>query len=360
MATFQISSRRGYSLAALLAAGTCLAACATPQPRLATRLPDPAKPQAHPAPRGGGYKVGAPYQVGGVWYVPREDPRYDAKGVASWYGDQFHMRKTANGEVFDMHSISAAHTTLPLPSIVEVTNLDNGRKLQVRVNDRGPFVGGRVIDLSREAARQLGYDQKGLANVRVRYVGPAPLLSDRTTQYTATAPTQTAYLAPPPVTQMSRSGGYAPYAAPPAYAPYSPAYSPAGDQMRTAPQAPVVSQTVLPPVTKAASMAAAAPSYSTFPAYVTPNTPRVSIAAPATRTTYRIQAGSFGDPGNAQRAFDTLTSAGADAVIETADQNGATVYRVMVQAANDENKAYALREMVAGYGFFDARVIRPN
>ena len=163
---------RSVRLAVLLLAGGSLAACASMTPRYPSQATGPAS--APPSGAGQGeYKVGKPYQVGGIWYVPREQPNYDQTGTASWYGEQFHMKATANGEVFDMAQVSAAHTTLPLPSLVEVTNLDNGRKLVVRVNDRGPYIGDRIIDLSREAARQLGYDRQGLANVRVHYVGPA-------------------------------------------------------------------------------------------------------------------------------------------------------------------------------------------
>lgn len=117
------------------------------------------------------YKIGNPYQVKGRWYYPKEDPNYEAVGVASWYGREFHGRPTANGEIFDMNMMSAAHKTLPLPSIVEVQNLENGRKINVRVNDRGPFAHGRVIDMSRAAARRLGFEKNGLARVRVRYLG---------------------------------------------------------------------------------------------------------------------------------------------------------------------------------------------
>jgi len=127
------------------------------------------------APVGPRYKLGAPYQAGGVWYVPAEQPAYDEVGLASWYGDQFNGKPTANGELFDMNIASAAHATLPMPSIVEVTNLENGKTIQVRLNDRGPFHPGRIIDMSRGAAQQLGFYQKGTAQVRVRYVGPAPL-----------------------------------------------------------------------------------------------------------------------------------------------------------------------------------------
>src|SRR5688572_4432366 len=120
----------GVSRIALVAiAGASLAACATP--KYAARGAGGPSPAA-PGPQG--YKIGKPYQVAGIWYVPKEEPDYDKTGVASWYGDAFHMKATANGEVFDMNQLSAAHTTLPLPSIVEVTNLDNGKKLRVRLN----------------------------------------------------------------------------------------------------------------------------------------------------------------------------------------------------------------------------------
>jgi rare lipoprotein A len=126
--------------------------------------------------RGGGhYKLGVPYKIDGRWYVPRNDPSYDRTGIASWYGDDFHARLTANGEVYDMWTLSAAHPTLPLPSYVYVTNLANNRTILVRVNDRGPFVADRLIDLSRTSARALDLEHKGLAHVRVRYAGPAPL-----------------------------------------------------------------------------------------------------------------------------------------------------------------------------------------
>jgi rare lipoprotein A len=114
-----------------------------------------------------------PYQVNGVWYRPANQPHYDAKGLATWYGPQSRYHTTADGEKFDERVASAAHTTLPLPCIVEVTNLDNGRVARLRVNDRGPFVRGRILDVSRKGAEELGF--KGVAHVRVRYVGPAPL-----------------------------------------------------------------------------------------------------------------------------------------------------------------------------------------
>ncbi|WP_173931778.1 septal ring lytic transglycosylase RlpA family protein [Chelativorans sp. Marseille-P2723] len=126
--------------------------------------------------RGGGrYQVGKPYKIKGQWYKPKVDPDYVAEGAASWYGDAFHGRLTANGEVYDMTHLTAAHPTMPLPSYARVTNMQNGSSVLVRVNDRGPFVRNRVIDLSKRAAELLGYKHAGVANVRVEYVGPAPL-----------------------------------------------------------------------------------------------------------------------------------------------------------------------------------------
>ena len=126
--------------------------------------------------KGGGYrKIGKRYQVRGVWYTPRHDENYEETGMASWYGDGFHAKKTANGEMYDMNALTAAHRTLPLPSLVRVTNIENGRSLVVRVNDRGPFKKGRIIDVSARAARELQFADKGVAKVHVKYVGPAPL-----------------------------------------------------------------------------------------------------------------------------------------------------------------------------------------
>ena len=115
-----------------------------------------------------------PYQIRGRWYRPEEQPNYDETGLASWYGDAFNGRPTSTGERFDMHAMTAAHKTLPLPGLVEVTNLANGRTVVLRVNDRGPFVDGRIIDLSRGAASELGMLQQGVGRVRVRYLGRAP------------------------------------------------------------------------------------------------------------------------------------------------------------------------------------------
>lgn len=126
-------------------------------------------------------KVGKTYTIMGGTYTPRHEPDYDVVGEASWYGPKFHGKPTATGEIFDKRAITAAHKTLPLNSILVVTNLENGRVLNVRLNDRGPFIGNRIIDLSEAAAEALGFKNQGLAKVRVQYAGPAdPMAKGRT------------------------------------------------------------------------------------------------------------------------------------------------------------------------------------
>ncbi len=145
-----------------------------------------------PVPKGGGtYRVGKPYTVAGRVYVPEEDVNYREEGLASWYGDDFHGRLTANGEVFDMASLSAAHPTLPMPCYARVTNLSNGKSLIVRVNDRGPYHGNRLMDVSSRAAELLEFKGNGVARVRVEYVGRAPLEGSDDRQLVATLRTGT-------------------------------------------------------------------------------------------------------------------------------------------------------------------------
>src|SRR4051812_9846737 len=152
-----------------------------------------------PVPKGGGtYRVGKPYTVAGRVYVPEEDPNYRAEGMASWYGDDFHGRLTANGEVFDMASLTAAHPTLPIPCYARGTNLRNGKSLIVRVNDRGPYHGNRLIDVSNKAAELLEFKANGVARVRVEYVGRAPLEGSDDRQLMATL--RTGVPAPSPST----------------------------------------------------------------------------------------------------------------------------------------------------------------
>jgi rare lipoprotein A len=332
------------SLVVLLLAGAGLAACATPQPRYASRMAGPGETSrpAPSSPGGGRYKVGDPYQVAGVWYVPKEQPHYDETGVASWYGDAFQMKPTANGEIFDMNGISAAHTTLPLPSIVEVTNLDNGRKLKVRVNDRGPFVGGRVIDLSRAAAHELGYDNQGLARVRVRYVGPATLEQpDTSLRYASAGVAKPLY----PIRQAATPQPYAAGAY--GRAPVEPVSQDVPFYTPPVPQAPIaVSQSNLAPITGSA-LPPLRPAVAAAP-----------IAVASTAGAYRVQAGAFSDRDNARRVANSLGMTGQTS-IESVERNGVILYRVMLPGGADESQAFALRDRVASLGYGEARVIRP-
>jgi len=167
------------TIAAVSGAFLVASCSSSPLPSLTDRddfgvPPSPRVAVGDNVPKGGGkYLVGDAYQVAGRTYTPRAVNHYSAKGLASWYGDGFHGRRTANGEVFDMADMTAAHPTLPLPSYVRVTNLDNGRSMLVRVNDRGPFRSDRLIDVSAKVAAMLDFKRKGTARVQVDYVGPA-------------------------------------------------------------------------------------------------------------------------------------------------------------------------------------------
>lgn len=297
---------RGLRAAVLVVlAAAVLTACATPRPKLdigRAVASSPRGPMVSPSgkPLRGTEK---PYQIKGVWYYPHEDPDYDAKGIGSWYGEQFHNRRTANGELFDMDLPSAAHKTLPLPSLVEVTNLDNGRKMVVRVNDRGPFVDDRVIDLSRAAADQLGYRRQGVARVRVRYIGPAPKSVFDARQYAA---------APPPPAPTSRP-------------------TPQRDDTPLAwPSEPAPVKVALVAPTQSASV----------------------------QPTFRVQAGAFSDRQNAERAVAQLKTTGW-ATIEPLERASGTLYRVTVAAGEDESQAWSVRDRVAALGYSGATILRP-
>jgi rare lipoprotein A len=247
----------------------------------------------------GSYKLGAPYQAAGLWFVPAEDPDYDATGVAGAYGDNLQGKPTANGELFDAAAVTGAHATLPMPAIVEVTNLDNGRVLRVRLNDRGAYKSGHVIDLSRGAAEQLGFSPKATAKVRVRYVGPARL--DRTTE---------------------------------------PLYVQARTPPKPAQPAPAAAPAPLP----APTVASSASAWS-------------SADAADARGSYAIQAGAFSDPARAEQVAMSLARAGA-AAVRPVQVSGRQLYRVVVGSWIDQDAADAARAQVAEMGFGDARVIR--
>ncbi len=314
-------------------AAISLAACATP--RYETGKSGMMASAIHDTTRGGSPRPGStigrdgkplrgtekPYQVNGVWYYPREDKDYNVVGIGSWYGEQFHNRRTSNGELFDMDVPSAAHKTLPLPCLVEVTNLDNGKKMIVRVNDRGPFVDGRVIDLSKAAAEQLGYQRAGVAHVRVRYVGPAP---------------KAAFDAPRRYASIQRDPN-----APRSF-----------DDIKEPPQRVQVLPPRREPEAPPRLIAAAPPAEASAPPINPPD------AAPPPMRTYRIQAASFANRENAEKAVRQLSGAG-QTTIEAIERPSGTLYRVTVSAGPDEGSASSLRQRVESMGYSGATVLRP-
>jgi peptidoglycan lytic transglycosylase len=208
-----IGEMRVIHVAALAAACLALANCSGGVGSIDPRYGVAASPRViepgQPVPKGGGvYRVGKPYVVAGRVYVPEVDPHYSAVGLASWYGDDFHGRYTANKEIFDKDSISAAHPTLPLPSYARVTNLANNRSIIVRVNDRGPYADGRLIDVSVKTAHLLGFHGHGTTRVKVEYVGMAPLAGSDDRKLMATL--REGAPAEPPVQVASANNSFAP------------------------------------------------------------------------------------------------------------------------------------------------------
>lgn len=252
-------------------------------------------------------KIGKPYQVAGLWYYPADDRAYDEVGYASWYGDAFHGGPTANGERFDMDMVGAAHKTLPLPSYVEVTALDTGRTILVRVNDRGPFVATRIIDLSRRSAQLLGIDRKGVARVRVRRVEP------------------------PEADRMALRSGRPASARPDAPREL---LAQLDARFRLAMQPRPVQVAAVTPV--AAPVVAPAPTTTLNPALI---------------GGWFVQVGAFGD-----RARADSVAAGLGASIES----DGTLHRVRTGPYFDEPSALAALALAQGRGYQDARLIRPR
>ncbi|BAQ17630.1 septal ring lytic transglycosylase RlpA family protein [Methyloceanibacter caenitepidi] len=309
------------------------------------------------APKGGGhFKIGDPYEIEGVRYVPEEDPSYDQRGVASWYGDLFHGRKTANGEIFDMERLSAAHPTLPLPVYVKVTNLDNGLSAVVRVNDRGPFRDGRLIDLSRHTAEVLGFKRSGTANVRVRYLRKASLDGDDTferdylstrgySQYAGTtdedglaevvvAVGPPGPPAPPPLPDRPDRSSIAVAQAEPEPAP-------------------------MPTVIRAAAAADAKFAVPEAPQADMATTGAIGSSSPDELQGPMIQAGFFKNEANAQRALSALAGVGP-VLVEPIAEQGETYYRVRVGPFVDGITAAAALSDVADAGYRGAKIILQN
>ncbi|WP_374331460.1 septal ring lytic transglycosylase RlpA family protein [Aestuariivirga sp.] len=314
----------------LLAMGLAIAGCASHK-HTASRDPfagkgSPIYPGKGPVPWGGGkYFVGKPYQVAGQWFEPKEQPGYDKKGVASWYGEDFNRRKTSNGEWFDMNRLTAASATLPLPSYVKVTNLDNGREIVVRVNDRGPFVNTRIMDLSKQAASELGYLEKGTTKVRVQYLGPAPI-NDNGGKHLMAMNTELEKGTP------NRS------------------LIAAADRRRGKSSDDSVMVAQVKPARKAAQ-----PVVETVAYQPPPEAP--AVAAPTGEVSYFIQLGSFSDGSNAARARDQFSAIWPVQFIELSGAAG-PVYRVRLGPISDADDAQTALSDAQSAGFSDARMIK--
>jgi rare lipoprotein A len=283
------------------------------------------QPETSPTVASGGLKVGSPYQINGKWYYPKYDASYDKVGVASWYGDDFNGLATADGEIFDKDRISAAHPTLPIPSLVRVTNLENGRSLVVRVNDRGPFVDDRLIDLSEAAARELGYERQGLAKVRVTFLGPADGQE------------------PPPVVVPAPT-------APPAASPAPPVAV-----ASAAPSAAPVRVSQITPPSRTPFGSGRAPGLVAAPAVQKQPAPRVQLAsAEACRVgPHFVQVGAFSESARLMMAQERL--AGLRAVhIVPAFVDGTAVAKVRVGPVDGPTAAEALLQTVRARGYSDA------
>jgi rare lipoprotein A len=270
-------------------------------------------------PNAGVYKVGQPYQVENIWYYPREQPDYDETGIASWYGPAFYGRPTANGETYDGNQLTAAHKTLPMPVNVRVTNLDNGKSLVVRVNDRGPFARGRIIDLSKRAAELLDVVQTGTARVRVTYLARADL------------------------------NGAPPEETPAVIAKALPAAP--SSKIETATLGAVPGAKVAPP-TKTAAMPTVAPIPAAMFADNQPtgNVTQVPVAA----TRLYIQLGAFSRMDNAKAL---LGKVGGDLRISTLQRGGQTLYRVRSGPLTSVQDADAALARITGAGANDAHIV---
>jgi rare lipoprotein A len=275
------------------------------------------------APPGGGkgiYKVGQPYQIDGTWYYPAEDWNYDETGIASWYGEQFHGKYTANGEVFDLNQVTAAHRTLPMPTVVRVTNLDNGRSIAVRVNDRGPYARGRIIDMSRRAAQLLGFEGQGTAKVHVQIMVPESIQVASLAGRRGTEPALAA--APPP-----QAAPVPPVAAEPLPAP--PGVSVAANKPVPLPTPPAPQS--LPP-------------QPGQPIAEAPLPERVQVV-PVQPTGIYIQAGAFANADRAVQLKARLEKYGP-VNVTTAKVSGMNMYRVRVGPVPSVDQADALLNQV--------------
>jgi rare lipoprotein A len=282
-----------------------------------------------------GYKVGIPYQIGDTWYYPHEQADYDETGIASWYGPTFYGKQTASGELFDGDGLTAAHRTLPMPVNVRVTNLDNGKSLVVRVNDRGPFAKGRIIDVSKHAAELLGFYAKGTARVRVTYLGRAGVPGGEPAR-DDTAPVLAKALRAVPAGRVETASLNVPGGARAAPTPV---------QVASATPPPVhVSSLAQPPVT---GLDPTDDSDEQSDKVTT-------VPVPAVTHLY-VQAGAFGSRDNAERLKQRL--AAAELFISAADHEGKPLYRVRSGPYDDLETANAALAKLDELGNNDAQIV---
>lgn len=305
---------RRAAVMALAAAALVLSACGTSQQAAVSST---APKMANAPIQIGKYKVGRPYKVSGVWYYPSEDLNYDETGIASWYGPGFHGRKTANGERYNQHDLTAAHPTLPMPSLVRVTNLENGRSVDLRINDRGPFARSRIIDVSHRAAQLLGFEHKGTAKVRVR------VLPEESRQLAALARGE---VLPP-----------------------APGTLPGGDvQLAQAPASSSSKGVQSPP-----AQTAAANSSGTAPKGMPDGL--IHIEPPKEANLF-VQAGAFTDYQNASRLAAELQPHGL-VQIEPAAISGQSFYRVRIGPVPSVDEADLLVARLISDGYTSSQVI---
>ena len=278
----------------------------------------------------GGYKVGTPYQIDGTWYTPKEDYGYQEVGVASWYGNDFHGKRTANGEKYDMNAMTAAHRTLPMPSLVRVTNLDNGRSAILRVNDRGPFARSRILDVSKRAADALGFVAQGTATVRVEILAEESIALKtrllRGESDFATAPT--------PVTPLAAFGPSTRVTA--------------SELPPPAPIAPRATGQAVPASVLASNSPVVAIQASTGAAY-----------APAVAGGQFVQVGAFSDPANAERLRTQLSVFGPVNVTQVRTASGTTLNKLRIGPYADPVRAQAALADAQRNGFPEARLVYP-
>jgi rare lipoprotein A len=375
-----ISFSRGVLLITTALAGAALAGCAE-----TTFAVNAAKQvTAQDTKQQGIYKIGDPYQINGTWYYPAEDYGYNETGIASFYGGEtqgvnFHGRFTANGETYDMNALTAAHRTLPMPSLVRVTNLENGRSIVLRVNDRGPYARGRIIDLSRRSAQLLGFEGKGTAMVRVQILADesrqlkAAMLQGNAppgTEMVAAAPrgaVQSDALPPPPGARAAAPTTVA--ALPPPSQTLSPAPPPVPTGRQRNGRPTTITQTLGKPAapvtasgdTVVASALPAAPAPATSPAARTVPLPHEVAALPVPEqakarvtvsqqkvgpATMFVQAGAFSNFDNASRLSIRLARYGRTQVTQVS-VNGQHLYRVRIGPVASVNEADNILDSIA-------------